>query len=255
MKSALMRPPRSENSTRARRVKPRLPPSPTTRARSSRASTRIASEERSCASASVSEEALTTVPMPPFHSRSTGARRIARMTSVGAGRSSSVPKRRARLRRQRDRLRRARPHPAALGDQRPVVVVPRGARQLEQPLALGERGRRVGRGVDEDVPVVVGGDEPELVAEQHPVAEHVARHVADPDDGELVHRRVHVHLVEVALDRLPRAARGDAELLVVVAGRAAGGERVVEPEAVLARDAVGDVADSVAVPLSAATTR
>ena len=91
MKSALMRPPCWENSTRARRVRPRLPPSPTTRARRSRASTRIASLERSCASASVSVEALTTVPMPPFHSRSTGARRIAWMTSVGVARSASVP--------------------------------------------------------------------------------------------------------------------------------------------------------------------
>ena len=98
-----------------------------------------------------------------------------------------------------------------------------------------------GDGVDEDVPVVVGRDEPDLVAQQHPVAEHVAGHVADADGGELVLGRVHVELAEVALDRLPGAARGDAELLVVVAGRAAGGERVVEPEAVLARDRVGGV--------------
>ena len=44
---------------------------------------------------------------------------------------------------------------------------------------------------------------------------------------------VDVHLAEMALHRLPGAARGDAHLLVVVAGRAAGGEGVVEPEAVL----------------------
>ena len=31
------------------------------------------------------------MPMPPFHSRSTGARRIAWMTSVGGSRSASVP--------------------------------------------------------------------------------------------------------------------------------------------------------------------
>ena len=91
MKSALMRPPAAAYSTRARRVKPRLPPSPTTFARSSVASTRIASLARSCASASVSVEAFTSVPMPPFHSRSTGARRIARMTSVGGSASSDTP--------------------------------------------------------------------------------------------------------------------------------------------------------------------
>ena len=51
----------------------------------------MASLERSSASASVSVEALTTVPMPPFHSTSTGARRIARMTSVGVSTASSMP--------------------------------------------------------------------------------------------------------------------------------------------------------------------
>ncbi len=72
-------------------MKPRLPPSPTTFARSSSALTRIASLERSWASASVSVEAFTSVPMPPFQSRSTGARRIARMTSVGGSDSSVTP--------------------------------------------------------------------------------------------------------------------------------------------------------------------
>ena len=40
-----------------------------------------------------------------------------------------------------------------------------------------------------------------------------------------------------------RALRGDAHALVVVADRTAGGERVAEPEAVLAGDAVGDVGE------------
>ena len=91
MKSALIRPPLRANSTRARRVRPRLPPSPTARQRSSDASTRIASLARSWAASSVSSEAFTTVPMPPFQSRSTGARRIARIRSVGASDSSSIP--------------------------------------------------------------------------------------------------------------------------------------------------------------------
>ena len=50
-------------------------------------------------------------------------------------------------------------------------------------------------------------------------------------------------LAEVPLDRLPGAAGGDAHRLVVVAGRAAGGERVAEPEAVVERDPVGDVGE------------
>src|SRR3712207_8646508 len=47
---------------------------------------------------------------------------------------------------------------------------------------------------------------------------------------------VDAHLAEVPAHRLPRAARGDAHRLVVVAGRAAGGEGVAEPEVVLGGD-------------------
>src|SRR5262249_53995733 len=46
---------------------------------------------------------------------------------------------------------------------------------------------------------------------------------------------------EVALDRFPGALRGDAHALVVVADRAARGERIAEPEAVVAGDRVGNV--------------
>ena len=68
-------------------------------------------------------------------------------------------------------------------------------------------------------------------------------------------RDVDVHLAEVPLDRLPGAARGDAHLLVVVAGRAAGREGVAEPEAVLLGEIALAMSEKVAVPLSAATTR
>ncbi len=92
MASVLMRPPASAYSTRARWVNPRLPPSPTTRQRSSAASMRTVSLVRSPASALVSVDAFTKVPIPPFQSRSTGARRIALTTSSGvrgAARSTS----------------------------------------------------------------------------------------------------------------------------------------------------------------------
>ena len=45
------------------------------------------------------------------------------------------------------------------------------------------------------------------------------------------------------LDRFPRAARGDAHLLVVIAGRAAGGEGVAQPEAALERNRIGGVGE------------
>ena len=100
-----------------------------------------------------------------------------------------------------------------------------------------------GVGVDEDVAVVEGRDEADVLRQEHAVAEDVAAHVADADDRELLGLGVDAELAEVALDRLPRAAGGDAHALVVVAGRAAGREGVVEPEAVVGRQAVGDVGE------------
>ena len=50
-------------------------------------------------------------------------------------------------------------------------------------------------------------------------------------------------LAEMALDRLPGAARRDAHALVVVAGRAARREGVAEPVAVLQADRIGDVGE------------
>ena len=149
----------------------------------------------------------------------------------------------AHLRGDRDRLRAARPDPAALGDQRRVVVLPRGPRQVEEPLALGVRRGRVGVRVDEDVPVVERRDQPGVLRAEHAVAEHVAGHVADADAGEVLVLAVDAHLAEVAAHRDPGAAGGDAHGLVVVAHRPARGEGVTEPEAVVLGDLVGDVAE------------
>ena len=91
--------------------------------------------------------------------------------------------------------------------------------------------------------VVERGDEAQLPRPQHPVAEHVARHVADADGGQRIAVGVLAEHAGVAAHALPRAARRDAHRLVVVAGAAAGGERVAEPEAVLGGDLVGDVAE------------
>jgi hypothetical protein len=91
--------------------------------------------------------------------------------------------------------------------------------------------------------VVERTHEPDHARQQHAVAEHVAGHVADAEHGELVRAHVAAELAEVALDRLPRAGGGDAHLLVVVSGRPARGERIAEPEAVLARNLVRDVGE------------
>ncbi|MBK8720659.1 MAG: hypothetical protein IPN32_39040, partial [Deltaproteobacteria bacterium] len=90
--------------------------------------------------------------------------------------------------------------------------------------------------------MVERGQQLDGLAAQQAVAEHVAAHVTDATAGDDVALGVDAHLPEAALGGLPRAAGGDAGDLVVVAGRAARGERVVEPEAVLGADAVGGVA-------------
>src|SRR6185436_20784373 len=78
---------------------------------------------------------------------------------------------------------------------------------------------------------------------QQAVAEHVAGHVADADRREVLRLRIDAELTEVPLDALPAAARSDAHLLVVVTRRAAGCERVAEPEVVFGRDAIRDVGE------------
>ncbi len=88
------------------------------------------------------------------------------------------------------------------------------------------------------MPVVESRDQLDVLGQQHSVAEHVSRHVADADDGEVGRCDVDAQRPEVELDRLPGAAGGDAHLLVVIASGAAGRERVAQPEAPLQRDFV-----------------
>ena len=91
--------------------------------------------------------------------------------------------------------------------------------------------------------VIEGGQQPDVLGEQHAVAEHVTAHVADADHGEVLGLGVDAHLAEVPFDRFPGALGGDAHGLVVVTHRTAGGERVTQPEAVGDRDLVGDVGE------------
>ena len=132
-------------------------------------------------------------------------------------------------------------HAAALREQPLVVVIPARARQGEHPLALGEAPRRIRRRVDEDVAVVECRDQADVLRQQHRVAEHVARHVADACDGEVLRLRVPAELTEMAADRFPAAAGGDRHVLVVVPGRAAGGKGVAEPESVLRGNCIRNV--------------
>ncbi len=89
--------------------------------------------------------------------------------------------------------------------------------------------------------MVEGGQEPGGRALQGAVAEHVARHVADPGHGEGLLLRVHPEVPEVVLHALPGPPGRDRHFLVVVARASSGGEGVSQPEAVLGGDAVRGV--------------
>src|SRR5262249_11763897 len=141
-----------------------------------------------------------------------------------------------RLRRELDLFRGARKYPAAGRDLRPLVVAPARPRQVEQALALGKARLGVRVRIEKDVAVIERGDEPDGALEQHAVAEHVARHVADARARELRRADVDVDLAEMPAHRLPGAARRDAHFLVVIAGRAARRERIAEPELALDRN-------------------
>ena len=102
-----------------------------------------------------------------------------------------------------------------------VVVVPRRAGEVEQPPALGPGDGRVRVRVEEHVAMVERRDQLQVRRQQHAVAEDVAGHVADPDNGERGEVGVDAEVAEVAPHALPRAAGRDAHHLVVVALAAA----------------------------------
>ncbi len=111
------------------------------------------------------------------------------------------------------------------------------------PLSFLPRPRGIGIGSRKMWRWSKAATQPNVLGQQHAVAEHVAAHVADTDDGEVVGLGVDAHLAEVPLDRLPGALGGDAHRFVVVADRPAGGEGVAQPEAVGLGDLVGDVGE------------
>ena len=145
------------------------------------------------------------------------------------------------LGRQGDRLGLAFEDTAAGGDELGVVIAPCRAGLFEQALAFAETGGGVGGGVDEDVQVIERRHQLDVLGQQHAVAEHVARHVADADHGEVLVLDVDADLAEMALDRFPGALGGDPHLLVVIARRTARREGVVQPQTELGRDLVGDI--------------
>ncbi len=81
----------------------------------------------------------------------------------------------------------------------------------------------------------------DLPGKEHAVAENIAAHVADADDGEGFPLDVPAHFPEMAFHALPGTAGGNTQNLVIVAAGAAAGEGVPQPETVLGADGVGRI--------------
>ncbi len=82
-----------------------------------------------------------------------------------------------------------------------------------------------------------------VLGEQHAVAEHVAGHVTHPYAGEVGGLTIDADFTEVTLDRFPGTTGRDSHLLVVITDRAAGGEGIAQPVAILLAYLVGDVGE------------
>ena len=223
---------------RARWVTPRLAPSPITLARTSAAVTRIASLARSPTSWLVSVVALH-IGADAAEPQQVDRRLEDGLHDLGRRRDGlAEADRRGSGSRQRDRLLAARDDGAARSkastcrspaSSSAAARTCAGARPWRPPVS-GSGSMKMSRWSKAAISRVCSD-------KQHAVAEHVARHVADADDGERRRLDVAVHLAEMPLHRFPGALGGDAHLLVVVAGRAARREGVVQPEAVLLADA------------------
>src|SRR5947209_2546195 len=107
----------------------------------------------------------------------------------------------------RDRFSAALENSASRRNQRAVIIGPARARQPEQTQPRGNA--PLGVGVDKDMPMIESAQQSEVSRHQHAVAEHVARHIADSDHGDLAVLDIAPELAEMALDELPGAAGGN----------------------------------------------
>ena len=145
----------------------------------------------------------------------------------------------AGLRAEVDALGGARVDPAALADQAGVVVGPGGARQGEEALALLEGGRRVGIGVDEDVAVIERRQRASILSDSSMPLPNTSPDMSPTPTtvkGSVAGSRPSSRKWRLTDSQAPLG--GDPHALVVVAGGAARGEGVAEPEAVGLADLV-----------------
>ena len=89
--------------------------------------------------------------------------------------------------------------------------------------------------------VVEGRHQLDLFRQQHAVAEHIAAHIADAHHGKGRCLDILARFPEVTLDAFPGTAGSNAHLFVVVAGAAARGKSITQPETVFFGQAIGDI--------------
>ena len=170
--------------------------------------------------------------------------RMALISSAGASASAVDVQQRLDLRRQRDRLqrcarRRRRPWRSASCRSRPRTSAAGRTSARARPRTCagsGSGSRKMWRWSKAASSRICFDSSMPLPNTSPDMSPHA-------DDGEGLGLDVLAQFAEVALHRLPGAAGGDAHGLVVVAGRAAGGEGVAQPEAVVLGHAVGDVGE------------
>ena len=77
--------------------------------------------------------------------------------------------------------------------------------------------------------------------QQHAIAEHVTRHIADASnrDGILLH--IDAHFQKVPLHRNPAAFRGNAHRFMVIPNRTAAGKSIAQPKSAFVGNGVGGV--------------
>ncbi len=80
------------------------------------------------------------------------------------------------------------------------------------------------------MPMIECREQAEYAATTTSIAKDIPGHIPDAADRKVLGLDVPAEFAEVALHRFPGAAGCDAHFLVIVAGRAARGEGIAQPE-------------------------
>ena len=71
---------------------------------------------------------------------------------------------------------------------------------MEQAFTFRERDGWIGVGVDEDMQMVEGADQPDLAGEQKAVSKNITRHITDTHNGKGLRPGIDIEVPEEPLD-------------------------------------------------------